>query len=84
MSVKDNNENQNTAGAPDGVPIGLLEDLSVVIENLDFIESKLRQLQKRAQDSNEVSLNYYLEMATQIAEQRLKEAKTQQSWLSEE
>lgn len=84
MSVEDNSKNQNSGGAPDGVPIGLLEDLGALIENLSFIETELRQLQSRAQGSNEASLNYYLGMATQIAEQRLKEAKTQQSWLAEE
>lgn len=84
MSVEDNNKNQNAGSAPDGVPIGLLEDLDVVIENLSFIEDKLHQLQKRAQGTNEASLNYYLGMATQIAEQRLKEAKTQQRWLADE
>ncbi|PCI02942.1 MAG: hypothetical protein COB78_11700 [Hyphomicrobiales bacterium] len=82
MSANDKNEEQNTGGALDGLPIDLLENLNVVIENLSFIENSLRQMQKRAQESNEASLNYYLEMAAQTAEQRLREAKTQKSWLA--
>lgn len=80
MSVEDNNGNQNTGGAP----TSLLKDLDVLIENLYFIENSLRQLQTRAQDSNEASLNYYLEMAAQLIGQRLKDAKAQQTWLAGE
>lgn len=82
MSVEDNRENQQTDGAADAVPTGLLKDLNVVIDNLGFIENNLRQLQELAQGAKEASLNYYLEMATQIAEQRLKEAKIQKNWLA--
>lgn len=82
MSVDDNKENQQTDGAADAVPIVLLKDLNVVIDNLGFIESNLRQLQELAQGAKEASLSYYLEMATQIAEQRLREAKIQKNWLA--
>ena len=84
MAVKDNNRNQNTGGASDGATTSLLKDLDVLIENLYFIENSLRQLQTRAQESNEASLNYYLEMAAELIGQRLKDAKAQQTWLAGE
>lgn len=84
MSANDNNEEQNTNGTFDDAPIGLVEDLNIIIKNLSSIENSLRQLRNQAQNSNEVSLSYYLEMATQIAGERLHNAKTQKRWLSEE
>ncbi|MFK5979261.1 MAG: hypothetical protein QM488_10285 [Rhizobiaceae bacterium] len=84
MSENEDKKEQINSGALDGAPSGMLEDLNNVIENLIAIEDSLRQLQNRAQESKEVSLNYYLDMATQTAGQRLRDAKIQKSWLCNE
>lgn len=78
MSVNKNHTKQT----PENTSDDSSDELNVVIENLDFIEDTLGKLQKIAKNLNEVSLNYYLEMATLEAEQRLKNAKTQKDWLA--